>query len=144
MYICASIARVSVHMCTECRRRGRANETGPAFATAFDRGYPYGTSVEPHRSRNLTTLLMPSPMPYTSTCNALAVATSLVVRGLLAKRCGVRPLDVSPRRIHRLMFVTALYVWDPATLQRLPVVRPRALYELCRTVPCGEVTPATA
>lgn len=89
--------------------------------------------AEPHRSRGEGLLLVRSSMPYSSACNAIAVATAIVVRGIIARRCRVAPLEISPKLIHDLMTRTAELSLDPATRRSLPVLRPELLYARARS-----------
>ena len=73
-------------------------------------------------------LLFASPMPFTSTCNALAVATAVAARRLVADRCGTGLRHVSADRLHALMRRTARPVWDGVSGRTLPLVQPDALY----------------
>ena len=52
---------------------------GSFFTTRWDaqRAAPITTNAEPHRTRADGLLLVPSSMPYSSTCNAIASATAV-------------------------------------------------------------------
>jgi hypothetical protein len=119
-------------------------ELGAYFSTRLDaaRGYPITPEGETHRSLakgENGVLLLPSPMPWSSTCNAIACAVSVALRSILATRCKLNPLDVAPEAIFRLMTQTSVPSWDPATVGWVPVVHPRALYQEALRASCRSV-----
>ena len=98
----------------------------PVWSSQLNR---WVNSIESHRSRNASSVLFfASPMPFASTCNAIACATAVAARRLVARRCSVDIMDVSGARLHELMRRTALHVWDSVTRGPLPLVQPQALY----------------
>ena len=73
---------------------------------------PFFAVATPHSSRNSSLLFVPSALPFTSGCNEVLCAISVVVRGVLARRCGVPTTSIQPRHIVWVLQHSARGVWD--------------------------------
>lgn len=100
--------------------------------------------VRPRRSPHAPNqLLTTSLQPFTSQCNAILCATSMVARELLARRCGVNPAAVPIAALRRAMIASARRVADREIgSEHMLVVDDGSLYERLRIFDCAIISQA--
>lgn len=98
--------------------------------------------VRPRREPNAPNqLLIMAPQPFTSQCNAIACATAMVARELLAKRCDLALAAVPVALLQHAMRASARPAHDSKTgAAKLLVVDDTALYLHVNTFDCTTIT----
>lgn len=88
----------------------------------------YFAVASPHSSRTASLLFVPSPLPFTSGCNEVLCAISVVLRGVIARRCGVPATAILPKHLVWVLRQSARRVWDARSKRHHYVVETKRAY----------------